>query len=79
METDVTDTMEEYLNGVDVKRRSTYDRPELAEYLSVHREKFRKHIPYSLFCMFWYLSLDCIYYPNKPYGEKLEELKVQPP
>ena len=53
-----------------------YERPELLEYLNAHKEKFFKYIPENLFCMFWYLTLDCIHYPAKVYEEKLEELKV---
>ena len=62
----------------DMSVRGYYERPELLEYLNSYKEKFIKYIPDTLFCAFWYLSLDCIYYPAKSYEEKLEELKVNP-
>lgn len=49
---------------------------ELRGNLDNYREKFKKCLTYELYCSFWLLNLDCVFYPHKIYEEKIEELKV---
>lgn len=48
----------------------------LMNYLNENLSKVQNIMPKSFFTAFWFLTPDSIYFPEKLYADKIEELKV---
>lgn len=62
---------DKYINSSEVDLK-------LKNYLSQNYHRVQTMMTKSFFTTFWMLTLDSIYFPQKLYADKLEELKVWP-
>jgi hypothetical protein len=75
---EVSAVMEEVLaDGTELTLSSYRPNPQLQANLQLHKKKFKKCLTYELYSSFWLLNLDCVFYPQALYEEKIDELKVQ--
>ena len=74
---DVEKVLGEYINSEDKLINGYEVNENLKKYLSVNYKKVEKMLPKSFFTTFWMLTLDSIYFPQKIYTDKIEDIKVK--
>jgi hypothetical protein len=69
--------MEEVLSeNCDLYAQSYRPNRDLLTTMSNYKNKFKKCITYELYSAFWLLNIDCVFYPQSLYDDKIDELKV---
>jgi hypothetical protein len=65
--------MEEVLSeNSELYAQSYRPNTDLQSAMSNYKKKFKKCITYELYSAFWLLNLDCVFYPQSIYDEKIE-------